>query len=483
MFGYLLPHIADYGKVWDDAKALSPGWIAALGAVTVVNVVSNAAPWVAALPGLGAVGALRVALGAGALSIITPGGTPVGIAAEVGMLRSWGVDRRAVGLAAALANLWGQLASLAFPLFATFALAASGGHDPTLEAVALVGLALLLVLTGVFAVGLSSATFARRAGDRAAAIAGRLFAALGRRPAGWDGASVVRLRLDLLGMLRRRWLALTIATLVNQLAVFAVLIVALRAVGVSGSEVSLVDAFAAWSIIRVVGKLPITPGGLGIEEIALVGALVGFGAGNTAAVSATLMYRFLTIVPIVALGLAATATYRVRRPRPATAALGRPSTEPGSYAQRPGELIQPGGEAHVAESAPETKLGESVRRFQGKGTDLAELAGKIGAYLRAEGFEVQSSSPSAQGVVIQARKAGFMREFLAADRALTIVISGLPDDFTVRIGIGRWFEHAATTLLEAMLLSSLFLAIDVGAMLWNLEIEERLIEQIEAFVG
>lgn len=170
-------------------------------------------------------------------------------------------------------------------------------------------------------------------------------------------------------------------------------------------------------------------------------------------------------------------------PRRSDATLLREPRRPGRYAQPSGALIHSGGEAHVADRAPETRLGESVRRFQGKGTDLAELAGKIDECLRADGFEVQSSSPSAQGVVIQARKAGFMREFVAADRALTIAISGLPDDFTVRVGIGRWFEHAATTILEAMLLSSLFLAIDVGAMMWNLEIEERLLEQIEAFVG
>ena len=64
----------------------------------------------------------------------------------------------------------------------------------------------------------------------------------------------------------------------------------------------------------MLGSIPITPGGFGIEELALTGALVGFGAGNAEAVAVTLIYRFLTVVPQLVLGLLAAATYRVDRP-------------------------------------------------------------------------------------------------------------------------------------------------------------------------
>jgi hypothetical protein len=128
-------------------------------------------------------------------------------------------------------------------------------------------------------------------------------------------------------------------------------------------------------------------------------------------------------------------------------------------------------------------IGEKVQQFQGKSTDLSALQGKIESYLKSEGFTVQTSQPGPQGTVIQAKKGGFLSEVIAADRALTILISGAPDNFTVRIGIGKWLEHLGVAAVETLLLSTLFLVVDVAEMAWNLEIENKLAKQIESFVG
>jgi hypothetical protein len=63
------------------------------------------------------------------------------------------------------------------------------------------------------------------------------------------------------------------------------------------------------------------------------------------------------------------------------------------------------------------------------------------------------------------------------------VISGNPNDFTVRIGIGKWLQHLGVAALETLLISELFLVVDVAESAWNLEIEDNLVKQIEAFVG
>jgi hypothetical protein len=128
-------------------------------------------------------------------------------------------------------------------------------------------------------------------------------------------------------------------------------------------------------------------------------------------------------------------------------------------------------------------LGEKVQHFQGKGTDLSALQGKIESYLQSEGFTVQTSAPSSQGTVIQAKKGGFLSAVIAADRALSILISGDSNEFTVRIGIGKWLEHLGVAAVETLLLSELFLVVDVAEMAWNLEIENKLAKQIESFVG
>jgi uncharacterized protein (TIRG00374 family) len=202
-------------------------------------------------------------------------------------------------------------------VLAIAALSLDGGHDMTLRTVALAGLVIVATLVGAFVAILWSPQAAQRLGDWAARVATRINAILHKGPAAWSGADLVRFRSEAIDLLHHRWVALTAATLANQLTVFLVLIVSLRALGITRSEVDLIEAFAAWSLVRALGSIPITPGGLGIQEVALSGALVGFGAHNASAVAATLVYRALTFLPSVVLGLAAAATYNLGRPKPA----------------------------------------------------------------------------------------------------------------------------------------------------------------------
>jgi hypothetical protein len=128
-------------------------------------------------------------------------------------------------------------------------------------------------------------------------------------------------------------------------------------------------------------------------------------------------------------------------------------------------------------------IGDKQEHFQDKGTDLNALQSHIEDYLKTDRFTVQTSTPSSQGVVIQARKGGWMAGVIAADRAMSITISGSPADFTVRIGIGKWLEHLGVAAIETLLISDLFLVVDVAESAWNFEIEDKLIKDIKAFVG
>jgi hypothetical protein len=128
-------------------------------------------------------------------------------------------------------------------------------------------------------------------------------------------------------------------------------------------------------------------------------------------------------------------------------------------------------------------VGEKVEHFQGKGTDLSALQAHIEDYLKKDGFTTQTSKPSGQGVAIQAKKGGFLRGIVDADRAMTIMISGNPADYTVRIGIGKWLQHLGVAVIETLLISDLFLVVDVAESAWNLEIEDKLAKDIKAFVG
>ena len=128
-------------------------------------------------------------------------------------------------------------------------------------------------------------------------------------------------------------------------------------------------------------------------------------------------------------------------------------------------------------------IGDKVERFQGKGKDPSAVQSHIEEYLKSDGFTVQTSSASAQGVVIQAKKGGFLRGVVDADRAMTITITGSPADFTVHVGIGKWLEHLGVAVIETLLISDLFLVVDVAESAWNLEIEDKLVKDLKTFVG
>jgi len=128
-------------------------------------------------------------------------------------------------------------------------------------------------------------------------------------------------------------------------------------------------------------------------------------------------------------------------------------------------------------------IGDKVEHFQGKGKDPSAVQAHIEEYLKSDGFTVQSSSPSEEGVVIQAKKSGFLRAVVDADRAMTISITGSADDLTVHIGIGKWLEHLGIAAIETLLISDLFLVVDVAESVWTIEVEDKLVKDLRAFVG
>jgi uncharacterized protein (TIRG00374 family) len=314
VFVLVLPRVADYRDVWDVIKEL--GWQEGLvlAGATVLNLATFPPPWMAGLPGLGYRQALAMTQASTALSIVSPAGAAVGLAGSYSMLRSWGFGRAPVGLAVAVTGIWNQLANLAFPIVALALLTAVDEDHPALRTAAFVGVAVLVVVLAGFALALSRPRRARRIGDLAARIVSRVKGLFRRKPVGWGGEDLASFRSRALDLLRRRWHVLTVATLVGHLTVFLVLVACLRAVGISADEVSWIEAFAAWALVRIIGALPLTPGGVGIVELGLSGALVAFGASNADAVAATLLYRALTVLPTLALGGLAAATWRTHHP-------------------------------------------------------------------------------------------------------------------------------------------------------------------------
>ena len=317
-FAYFLPTIADYGAVWGIVQTLSWAQIAGLIGATMVNLATFAPPWMITLPGLSFLRAMQMTQASTALSIVLPGGAAVGAAGSIAMLRAWRFRAADIARAVTLTSLWNQFMNLLFPIVAVFLLAIEGDQTAALATAAFIGVAVLGVVVGLFVLVLVSNRLANDVGDAIARLTNWTLAKVRRGPVSWGGESFSRFRRDAGDFLEKRWHVLTLAALAGSLTVFAVLLVSLRVMGVTAAQVTLVEAFAAWSLVRIIASIPITPGGFGIVELGLTGTLVGFGGHNAPVVAAVLVYRFLTVVPTLVLGLLAAFTWRrgQRRPEP-----------------------------------------------------------------------------------------------------------------------------------------------------------------------
>src|SRR5262249_47560594 len=251
-----------------------------------------------------------------ALSIVVPGGIAVGVAGSYGILRKWGFAVNDVARAITLTGLWNQFLNLSFPIVAVFLLAIQGESTAALAPVAVVGVAILGVLIAGFVLVLVSDQLAEDIGNVAARVANWGLRKIRRGPVKWSGKSFERFRDEAGDLLERRWHLLTLSSLAGNLTVFLLLLISLRTLGVPAAQVTAVEAFAAWSLARLVGSIPITPGGLGVVELALTGTLVGFGGNNAGVVAAVLVFRFLTAVPTLLLGLGVAFTWRRQTPKP-----------------------------------------------------------------------------------------------------------------------------------------------------------------------
>jgi hypothetical protein len=114
--------------------------------------------------------------------------------------------------------------------------------------------------------------------------------------------------------------------------------------------------------------------------------------------------------------------------------------------------------------------------------DLDKLSGDLTKYLSDDGWTVQSANTS-NGKLVQANKGGILREIFAADRALTILFTReSPEKLKVGIGIGKWLENVGTTIIEAAVLSTIFLVVDIPEILWNYHIEKVVMKEIDSLV-
>ena len=82
-----------------------------------------------------------------------------------------------------------------------------------------------------------------------------------------------------------------------------------RGLGAYPDPLTLVEIFAAYSVALLLTSFPITPGGLGTVDAALVALLVAFGVDSSTAIAADLVWRIVWFLPQILVGLGAIGLY------------------------------------------------------------------------------------------------------------------------------------------------------------------------------
>lgn len=309
----VFPKLADFDDVW--AAIDSMNW-----AEVVFLVVAAALPIVAAwfvltsvLPSLRLPEAGVAHQSSTAVANTIPGGSAWALGVSYAMYQSWGFTLIAISSGLLLAGIGDQAVKLGLPVLVSLGAAISGDLRPGLITAVAIGSAMLVGAGIVIGLALNSEGFARRVGEILTRLVNWFLTRFRRPPVDLAG-SAVKFRLDIVNLLRFRGVRLLAALLVSHLSLFVVLLMSLRFVGVSEGDVSWFRALVAFSFVRLITAIPITPGGLGVAEVSYVFFLSSKGQpdGVTDLITAgVLVFRALTFLPPIVIGLGCWVFWRV----------------------------------------------------------------------------------------------------------------------------------------------------------------------------
>jgi putative heme transporter len=310
IFAFAIPKIANYGDVWRAVTAMTPIEIGSLLLVSALNILTYWPLMVASMPGLTLGQAAVNNQSTTSIANTLPGGGWIATALAYTMYRSWGFTNAQIGLSTIVTGVWNTFVKLGMPIIALAALAITGRMNAALIVPTVIGILVLLVAVGLFAGMLSSKPMARAIGGGMGKVASFFRRPFHKPPVHW-GDAAARFRHQTIGLIAKQWPALTVSALVSHFALYLVLLLALRHVGVSEREISWAQVLGVFAFVRLISAFPITPGGIGLVELGYIGGLYVAGKSHAdvpldvfkaQVAAATLVFRTLTFVLQIPIG-------------------------------------------------------------------------------------------------------------------------------------------------------------------------------------
>ena len=342
---------------WPSALTLTGLWLLGLWVHTFVLT--------AAAPDLTHRRALTLNLTGSAVSNVVPLGGAAGVELNRRMMRAWGIDGRAFTGYTFLTNLWDVASKLLLPVIAAITLARAETLTPQVRTASLIGgIGFVAVVIGA-ALLLTSV--------RTATALGRILEATIRGPLKLLGrdrelglpAAALEIRAQCAELVAQGWVRMSLGMSGYVLLQGVLLAFCLHLTGASFTWPELLAAFAVERALTVV---PITPGGIGVADLGLVGVLLTLGGDPAAVTAGAVLYRAFIFAVEIPVGSGALGAWllgqRLRGVR---------RTAPASYASPPRRI------AHVTDvflprlGGIETHVDDLVRHQRAIGLDAEVL--------------------------------------------------------------------------------------------------------------
>jgi uncharacterized membrane protein YbhN (UPF0104 family) len=305
----LRDNMPDIDQTLDTLRSAKPWWLVLAAVAEMTSLRHFALQQRRLLAGFGVrmsvPRAVAVTFTRSAISFSLPAGSAVSAGFAFRQFRTAGATRRTAGAVAVISAVLSGVALLL--MYGAVVLVPRGGATGNTDTLVVV-LSLLVIASLVFAVDyflaapcLADAVTVEEEPQDAPA-------------GGWYARSVAAVRrtlADLRRLPRRSWILSLVHATVNWGLDLACLAATAAAFGI---DVSLVRLATVYITVQLVRQIPLSPGGIGVVEVALLAGLVSAGAAEGPAAAAMLVYRLLSCWVIIPLGLLTYATLRRGRP-------------------------------------------------------------------------------------------------------------------------------------------------------------------------
>src|SRR3954451_298954 len=317
LFAVIIPQLGSMDDVWAAISSMSPATFIALLIGGLLIRVLLAATYPPLIPGLTFTHSLIARESSSAVSNVIPG--PSGTATQYVVLRSWNVSTEKFAGATVSNSVLNY--ALVFAAPGAFMLiwvlvgqpAKTGSHNVWLVGLTALDVpAITVVVLGAIARSERLAALVGGIGQRCLNPLRRL---VGKDPITTWPDTAVDLRADTLHQVRGHAQVLTVCIGGGYLLNGFLLVGSLWACGVTRSEMPMSMGLFLYGVGRIVTCVPITPGAIGVAEVAYTAVYVAvLGESSQSTVLAgVLVYRALTYALPLVTGLIAYLAWRIMR--------------------------------------------------------------------------------------------------------------------------------------------------------------------------